>query len=172
MWLNADVLPGPGADGARAPPLKFAASEFIALCRQHAPWAVLSLGFRGDLGYGPLDCRAFRPSHVEAMLAVSRQAEDALFVFAMQARLAARGDGVAQLRKLLRAAPKHEILLWTGTGEPPISAGLLTQIKRRLGREDALRVTYDCHEVASFGDWCHLWAYRLLYPALKLLGVY
>ena len=172
MWLNADVLPGPGADGARAPPLKFAASEFIALCRQHAPWAVLSLGFRGDLGYGPLDCRAFRPSHVEAMLAVSRQAEDALFVFAVQARLAARGDGIAQLRRLLRAAPKHEILLWTGTGEPPISAGLLATIKRRLGREDALRVTYDCHEVDSFGDWCHLWAYRLLYPFLKLLGVY
>ena len=40
------------------------------------------------------------------------------------------------------------------------------------GREDALRVTYDCHEVDSFGDWCHLWAYRLLYPFLKLLGVY
>ena len=75
-------------------------------------------------------------------------------------------------RKLLRAAPKHEILLWTGTGEPPISTGLLATIKRRLGREDALRVTYDCHEVDSFGDWCHLWAYRLLYPFLKLLGVY
>ena len=37
VWLNADVLPGPGADGDGAPPLKFSATDFCAVCQEAGP---------------------------------------------------------------------------------------------------------------------------------------
>lgn len=57
MWLNADVLPGPGSDDVIVE-----AEPFLATCAALYPEGVLSLGWRSHLAlgarYSQKDCDA------------------------------------------------------------------------------------------------------------------
>jgi (2Fe-2S) ferredoxin len=59
VWLNADVLPGPGSALVAV-----AAQPFLASCAELYPEGVLSLGWRTHLAYGArytnADCEAMR----------------------------------------------------------------------------------------------------------------
>jgi len=80
LWLNADILPGPGSSSPNAPtPLP--AAEFVELCSRTCPRAVLSLGVThgppvpGKLGYSVACAEALlrvaRSAHAPVTLALS-----------------------------------------------------------------------------------------------------
>lgn len=61
VWLNADVLQGPG--GAEP---TVDARDFVRLCTTVLPWAVLSLGWTTKLGMGSMLGRSlgYQEEHV------------------------------------------------------------------------------------------------------------
>lgn len=110
VWLNADVLPGPGVSSSQ-----FDADQFIRDCIELMPDGVLSLGWRVDLGIG---C-AYEQSHVADMIDLLERhsLSQKRVVVAVNLRLVALGSD--SLRRLLDDT-SCDLLLWTGTGEPPI----------------------------------------------------
>jgi hypothetical protein len=63
------------------------------------------------------------------------------------------------------------VLLWTGTGEPPIAPALVERLKAAFG-QDVESVGFDCHVAATRREWIELLAYRYLFPLLRLLRFY
>lgn len=110
VWLNADILPGPGACSSA-----FDADKFVRDCTQFMPGGVLSLGWRVDLGVG---C-AYDDEHIAEMMGLLRRHSlvESKIVLAANLRLATLGGDA--LKRLLDDT-NCEILLWTGTGEPAV----------------------------------------------------
>ena len=130
LWLNADVLPGPGAKDS-AP---FDADAFVRSCAR-IRGATLSLGWVVDVGLGD----AYGDLHVDAMVALLAKhakrlkANDCRVVVAANLRMALRS--LAPLARLLATAPVDggvEVLLWTGTGEPPVSQSAVAAARKGL----------------------------------------
>eukprot|EP00633_Aureoumbra_lagunensis_P009371 CAMPEP_0197321676 /NCGR_PEP_ID=MMETSP0891-20130614/65849_1 /TAXON_ID=44058 ORGANISM="Aureoumbra lagunensis, Strain CCMP1510" /NCGR_SAMPLE_ID=MMETSP0891 /ASSEMBLY_ACC=CAM_ASM_000534 /LENGTH=281 /DNA_ID=CAMNT_0042813665 /DNA_START=1 /DNA_END=843 /DNA_ORIENTATION=+ len=116
IWLNADILPGPGKEGMQ--PI-FEADSFVKMCLDALPGACLSLGWCVDLGLaGP-----YEDYHVDEMFDVlSRNSLlEARLVIPVNLRLAImNSESRPPLLRLLENTA-CELLLWTGFGEPPIS---------------------------------------------------
>lgn len=111
LWLNADVLPGPGVDDAL-----FDADDFVKTCCERLPQGVLSLGWRVDLGVGgPYTCK-----HVDDMLALVRRHHLKDVVLAANLRLTLLAGSPNPLTRVFRDS-SCELLLWTGTGEPAVA---------------------------------------------------
>ena len=89
VWLNATCSPAPAPTSARAAAHSCGERVHRALPPARAVGGALAR-LPGRPRLRPARLPRVPPSHVEAMLAVSRQADPALFVFAVQARLAAR----------------------------------------------------------------------------------
>lgn len=93
VWLNADVLPGPGVDDAL-----FDADHFVRTCCERLPQAVLSLGWRVDLGVGgPYTCK-----HVDDMLALVRRHHLDNVVLAANLRLTLLAGSPNPLTRIFR----------------------------------------------------------------------
>lgn len=77
------------------------------------------------------------------------------FVFAVNARLALRNS--EPLLDLLSRKPESQLLLWTGTGEPPIPTWTRAQLARCFSGMEH-RVGYDCQVASScfYGVACEL----------------
>ena len=138
VWLNADVLAGPGCHpmavepGHRTPPA-VAADAFLERCRAAYPEGVLSLGWKVDVvGVG-----GYTEAHCDAMYALLERHGllDTELVLAVAARQTAQNP--APLLKLLRRLPRSELLVWTGTGEPAILPGLVGRIRRAFASIEA-----------------------------------
>ncbi|CAK0876033.1 unnamed protein product [Prorocentrum cordatum] len=145
IWLNADVLPGPGCRG-KAPTVP--ADEFLKAVADSCPGAPLSLGWSvyavARDCYSQADCDAMARLCEAGPAGAGRSP----VVFAACARLAARGP--QPLVGLLRRVEGSQLLLWTGTREPPVSRRLLDDLGavfRQAGLEG--RVGYDCAVAAS-----------------------
>jgi len=65
VWLNADVLTGPGG-----PPSEFDGPQFVEVCQRMMPEAVLSLGWTTGYPTTPADQEGYSDSMVDAMLAL------------------------------------------------------------------------------------------------------
>lgn len=100
------------------------------------PHGVLSLGWKVDVtnseGYTYAHCAAMRA------LVERHGLTDCRVVLAVAARLAAANP--APLLELLSALPHSELLVWTGTGELPVSRGLISELRETL---PAGRVNFD-----------------------------
>jgi len=113
LWLNADILAGPGCASS-----KFDADVFIRKCLEAVPEGVLSLGWRVDLGVGG----PYSAAQVDDMLDLLKRhalpnAQTRVVVTA-NFRLAIMDE--THLLRVLDETP-CELLLWTGFGEPSIS---------------------------------------------------
>jgi hypothetical protein len=151
IWLNADVLPGPNA--RRVGSCRVPAYRFLPLCRKLCPHAYLSLGWRvGPIGpeevYSPHDMQ-----EMQRVLQEHRIPGSAV-VFAASLRLSERT--IKLHGELLSAVPDSQLLIWTGTGEPPITASTQARIHLELARMGhAERVGFDvqiarsCSELAG-----------------------
>lgn len=146
VWLNADILPGPGR---RAEPPTVPAAALLGAARL-CPGAHLSLGWRVDSlaaedAYTEDDCAAMEGlcrAYAEGSAAGSTG-----FVFAVAARLAYRD--VAPLVHLLESISSSQLLIWTGTGEPPIPQSTMEGLRNALEASGvAHRCGFDC-QVAS-----------------------
>ena len=113
VWLNADILPGPNKREADIP---IPPGAFVPLCRRLCPHAMLSLGWR-TAPSGPEE--AYTQGDVDAMarLCSEHSIPGTAVVFAVNARYAE--GALPPLVELLAALPQSQMLLWTGTGEPP-----------------------------------------------------
>ena len=141
LWLNADVLPGPGA-----PRCAFDADAFCRVC-SGIRGAVLSLGWTVDVGLGD----AYGDGDVDAMLDLLRRhgdrfaRNDTRVVVAANLRFALRSLGV--FARLL-AASDVEVLFWTGTGEPPVSAAMVARVREGLAAFEE-RLAFDAQLAPS-----------------------
>ena len=126
LWLNADLVPGPGY--ALGVTLPIDADTFIASALGVLPEGVLSLGwkmsplvaFMGG-GYTEARCRAMRS------LLERHRLLDKPLVLAVSARVVALNPG--PLRSLVHSLPKVELLVWTGTGEPAVTLRFVEHIR-------------------------------------------
>jgi len=140
VWINADILPGPNRRSQICP---VPAAAFFSAVRQHCPGINLSLGWRVSRAYGD----AYTGDDMKAMLEVCKGCEaDHGFVFAVNARLALRNS--EPLLDLLSRKPESQLLLWTGTGEPPIPAWTRAQLSRCFSGVEN-RVGFDCQVASS-----------------------
>jgi hypothetical protein len=109
VWLNADILPGPGYDGS---PLD--AQKFLGMCIDFCPDCHLSLGWKVSV----LDRHPYDSEHMETMSSMLTAHNLTGVVFAACARLVSYDP--SPLAALLEKFPQSQLLLWTGTGEPPL----------------------------------------------------
>lgn len=162
LWLNADVLAGPGCAKSRFDP-----DLFVRTCVEKIPDAVLSLGWRIDLGVGG----AYDDAHVDAMLALLKRhqllVENARtrVVVTANLRLAVLED--TALARILDETP-CELLLWTGFGEPSISQADLDTAVRLFGGGDRLGFDVSLARSTTFAIAAHA-AFRIfrLYAFVK-----
>lgn len=116
VWLNADVLPGPGLRSWRC---AVPADAFFDAAQRHCPGAHLSLGWKanpvGLESYTEADCKA-----MAELFRRHRQSAKGGIVFAVAARAASKN--LDPLVALLAQVPGSQLLFWTGTWEPPILA--------------------------------------------------
>mmetsp|Transcript_68431 Transcript_68431/g.117518 ORF Transcript_68431/g.117518 Transcript_68431/m.117518 type:complete len:370 (+) Transcript_68431:34-1143(+) len=158
VWLNADVLPGPGT---RPESVTIPADGFVAECKvcvlfepslscntNHGPYlnassknkiyqrlypeGILSLGWKTAL-QSPNGGGAYTREHCAAMRHLCARHGDLggdqsrPVVFAVCARLVAADP--LPLLALLAELPGAALLVWTGSGEPPVSSRLVENIK-------------------------------------------
>lgn len=145
IYLNADVLPGPGQRGKVAiSPDAFLEKclDFISATRT-ARLCAFSLGWKTDprslFGYSAEDAKAMKE-----LILHHKLSEKCLgVVLAVNARVMAKNVGA--LDDLLQTIPSCQLLIWTGTGEVAISKRLyhyLGSYFESIGCKD--RVGFDC----------------------------
>ncbi|CAJ1446427.1 unnamed protein product [Effrenium voratum] len=111
VWLNADVLPGPGL---RRWSCAVPAEEFLSKAEEYCPGAHLSLGWKAN----PVGLEAYNEADCKAMAQICRHHAKQNVVFAVAARAAARD--FQPLADLLAQIPGSQLLFWTGAWEPPL----------------------------------------------------
>ncbi len=166
IFLNADILEGPGC---RSRPLGIEAEEFIEKCltftdfiHQHNRDKIaMSLGWKTD-------CRSFEgytEDDVKKMCGIIEHydliGKTAGVVLAVNARVLIKG--LTPFDEILKSYPTIQLLIWTGTSEPPIPEFYISRITQHfqsIGCEHQLG--FDCqvshiasrHEVLSCVSWC------------------
>jgi len=146
VWLNADVLPGPGL---RTRDCAVPANDFFKAVCKYSPGIHLSLGWRvnpiGYETYSETDCKAMAAVCKEYVLA-SSASSGAGIVFAVSARLA--GRDTRALEGLLKEIPDSQLLFWTGAWEPPLHSSQLANLQDLLQRRGlSARCGYDCRAI-------------------------
>mmetsp|Transcript_46632 Transcript_46632/g.110883 ORF Transcript_46632/g.110883 Transcript_46632/m.110883 type:complete len:404 (+) Transcript_46632:39-1250(+) len=145
LWLNADLLPGPGAAMLFSP---LQADRFLQLVQEHCPGAHLSLGWSvnplGRACYTEDDCKAMGKlwkAHTARTSASGLLSGDV--VFAVSLRLAERDT--RHLVELLEDVEGSQLLFWTGTWEPAVRSSTLTRLRAALEKAGVRdRCGYDC----------------------------
>uniref|UniRef100_A0A7S2NJM5 Menorin-like domain-containing protein n=1 Tax=Haptolina brevifila TaxID=156173 RepID=A0A7S2NJM5_9EUKA len=148
VWLNADILPGPNARSAVAIP----ARNFVPLCRQLCPHAVLSLGWC----VGPLGPEQVYAEHdVREMLRVCTEhgLPSSAVVFAASLRFSERNPEI--MGRLLERLPDAQLLYWSGTGEPPVQPSSQASVHQvMVSKGVSERVGYDLAVANSLQQTC------------------
>ena len=152
VFLNADILPGPGK---REDPL-IKGDDFIETCMKliedgsgsNASFCAFSLGWRTDprseFGYTTDDVKAME----ELIVRYSLPDRCMGVVLAVNARVLVKS--LNAFDDLLEKIPSCQLLVWTGTGEPALSLQKLQKIKEHFEWTNlADRVGYDC-KVATY----------------------
>lgn len=136
VWLNADVLPGPGLRGWSC---SVPAEQFLAAAEEHCPGAHLSLGWKAN----PVTLEAYNEADCRAMATLCRHHAKQNVVFAVAARTAARN--FEPLAALLSQVPGSQLLFWTGAWEPPLPRGTLWKLREELRKNGFdQRGGFDC----------------------------
>ncbi|GFH47536.1 hypothetical protein CTEN210_04011 [Chaetoceros tenuissimus] len=151
IYLNADILKGPGKRECNLKMEPEIFSEkcigFISRNEQYRKQCVFSLGWSVD----PRSMYGYTSSDVDAMIHILE--EKKLFnigvVLAVNARVLAKDPTV--FRDVLLKYKELQLLIWTGTGEPPISQMQIDYIVRyfrAIGCYD--QIGLDCQIAATF----------------------
>jgi len=106
IFLNADILPGPGAKDGSAAPVD--ATEFMKYC-QKLPHATLSVGW--TTSYSPLTSLRYEQAHVDQMIKVLEDAAHQRVTFPIRASLAV--ESWPALSRLLEHSSGASLTLWT-----------------------------------------------------------
>ena len=139
VWLNADVLIGPGFSHVIL--MRMRSSRLV--CR-HRAFSSLSLGWTVDVGLG----HSYSVDHVAALRSLLQRHKllgDPRLAISANLRMALRNS--EPLRRLLDEC-RGELLLWTGVGEPPVAEGLVEKARRVFPAD---RLALDVHSTTA-GD--------------------
>lgn len=126
VWLNADVLSGP----IDAPAIPVLADQFLSLCQQYFPGAVLSIGWTTYLlPISDTVSGQYGWQHVREMADViqCRGSKNYSPKFTFPVRGLFASKSIHQLQWLLSLVPNSTLTVWTGKYDP-------------LGVEDLLRI--------------------------------
>jgi len=120
LWLNADVLPGPGFPSSSAPTV--AARPFLDVCARLMPvaGAVLSLGWNTTAQAPEGEEQLYYThAHVEAMLALlaAYPSLQHAVTYPLRCSLLARSWAAGSLQRLLAACPLATLTVWTSRVE-------------------------------------------------------
>ena len=146
VYLNADVLPGPGKRGE---PATVDGEAFMRACKGRKGDPVLSLGWSTNVArvynsggyYTGEDCDAMAGLVERHGLKGGGGGGAGGVVFAANFRVA--GRDLEGLKGLLRRVEGSQLLLWTGTGEPSVNEGYIDWMKREMAEFEG-RVGFDC----------------------------
>lgn len=151
IYLNADILPGPGFRPS-LDRLNIHADRFLSTCLKMIKDDYCHFAF--SLGW-KVDCRAllgYDSNDIQEMknMILRHRLNDRCkgVVLAVNARVLAKNCSPFNA-SLFYEIPGLQLLIWTGTGEPPISARQIDVIKNYFDRNGySNRVGYDC-QIAS-----------------------
>eukprot|EP00551_Chaetoceros_affinis_P008106 CAMPEP_0203684056 /NCGR_PEP_ID=MMETSP0090-20130426/47834_1 /ASSEMBLY_ACC=CAM_ASM_001088 /TAXON_ID=426623 /ORGANISM="Chaetoceros affinis, Strain CCMP159" /LENGTH=334 /DNA_ID=CAMNT_0050553217 /DNA_START=51 /DNA_END=1055 /DNA_ORIENTATION=+ len=153
IYFNADIIHGPGLRNAS---LSVHSDEFMKICLQflkqdlrRQKQCAFSLGWKSD-------CRSFTGYTKNDIKKIKDiiQSNDLLscsqgVVLAANARVLVRDPH--PFDSILKEIPEIQLLVWTGTGEPPISAGKIKKIKNHFQEINCMhQVGFDCQIAESF----------------------
>lgn len=155
IFLNADILPGPGRslDDVSVPADQFLVQCMASVSTMTTRKFVFSLGFTVDV------CSVFGYSemHLAAMCNLIRTHKlDQGIVLAVNARLLVKN--MRPFERFLEKFPESQILCWVGSGEPPISERKKNRIRKhfelhgsiqRVGFDLQVRHTVCCRELRA-----------------------
>ena len=158
VWLNADILQGPGGG---AP--KFSGQKFLQLCHKHYPKGRLSLGWATGIPWLFVWLQGYTATMVDEMLELVKGAHTADITFAVRGEFCP--NSWPQLRRLLDGNANHTLTVWGGGG---MDEWLLLWIERNMG---ALRASLDLDSTPLFWPQVFSWALwsGLLAPLLLML---
>jgi len=148
IFLNADVLPGPGMRHADA---RVNGDAFLSTClkENNNQKYAFSLGWATDAR----SLEGYTDEDVIAMLDLIER-HDVVnssigIVLAVNARVLVQD--CKALDRLLTAFPSSQMLIWTATGEPPISKRKMKIITSHFLRQQTHdRIGYDCVIASTF----------------------
>jgi len=141
VWINADILPGPGSMFWQ--PIN--AERLFQEVKEHCPGVHLSLGWSvnplGRAVYSEADCRAMASLWKDYAVEMGMQSGGVVFAAAL--RLAEREPGA--LIQMLKESADSQLLLWTGTWEPPVRTSTVSSITAAFEEAGvAHRCGFDC----------------------------
>jgi len=176
IFLNADILPGPGKRNAN---LQVPGNEFLGKClkfisnQKRKNQYAFSLGFMVDCrsmtGYSHQDIKVLQDVIINNYLIEKSKG----VVLAVNARVLCKRLDVFD--KILNDFPQLQILVWTATGEPPISKIRIEKIRNHFSKTGmSANVGFDClvaksHITGFFFDWA-VWIVSIFWN-LKQIAV-
>ena len=111
LWLNADILKGPGSNSQSTPPVD--PQEFITKCTSTYPTATLSLGWTTEW-YEGITSRGYTQSMVEEMESICRNTT-LVITFPIRAIYVRRSWG--PLEWLLDTSSRYTLTIWSAVDD-------------------------------------------------------
>lgn len=111
LWLNADILKGPGSNSQSNPPVD--PQEFITTCTSTYPTATLSLGWTTEW-YEGITSRGYTQSMVEEMESICRNTTQVI-TFPIRAIYVRRSWG--PLEWLLDTSSRYTLTIWSAVDD-------------------------------------------------------
>ena len=107
LWLNADILPGPGITAISNPPVD--AASFIDICTKNYPNATLSLGW--TTGWSKtVDNEGYTQQMVDEMTSICNKLQQVI-TFPLRAIYVRRSW--KHLKSLLESSDRYSITIWS-----------------------------------------------------------
>lgn len=151
VFLNADILPGPGVRGPNAVTVQ--PQQFIETCfdcidkmpNECATNFAFSLGYKADFKSGEAYTKQDAKDMSDVVAQYDIESHCGGIVLALNARTLALDPAVFDI--FLSTYVDAQILAWTGAGEPPISQASIDTIKSHFDTTCTgccARVGFDC----------------------------
>jgi len=140
FFFNADILPGPGMEDPTVPAKPFLETT-TAFKTLPGTTVALSLGWKVDVcsPYGYTHTHMAQMNEVLQKYVVDTKIP---IVLAVNARLLAKSPPEPFLNFLLATRQRRQLLIWTGSGEPPIGSYTLQKLEKMFA-EVSDQVGYD-----------------------------
>jgi len=124
VWLNADVLPGPGSR-----PPKFNAARFVKQCLSRRPQATLSLGWTVSTSAAATITDGYTDVHIDDMVTLCRENTIGSVTFAVHSLYAQQA--APQMLRLLSEVPRSSLTCW-GLADDGVHGWLETLDSKRI----------------------------------------
>jgi hypothetical protein len=134
VWINADILAGPGQSGGLLTPVH--AGRYLDAVAQ-VPQAVLSIGWTTGLN---LMGATYTEEHIRTMTDIANSLVGRDVTFAVNVQMAL--GSLNELKNLLDEFPENSITVWSSALSSGVSQEVVNELKRELPPE---RTFWDVH---------------------------